>query len=145
MDVITFPENRLTTSGLQILLHGVISLPDATSYDKWRFVGGPMINQSWMLAGLGVILQGVRTSIHKETYTHLWFYRGSPTLSPFLIRAWSSRCRWHTHPLTPYIFNNSFKKTNLWHEHPSKKKAKLCDVSSQQNSLKSLHGTCLIY
>ena len=34
MDVITFPENRLTTSGLQILLHGVISLPDATSYDK---------------------------------------------------------------------------------------------------------------
>ena len=34
MDVITFPENRSTTSGLQILLHGVISLPDATSYDK---------------------------------------------------------------------------------------------------------------
>ena len=34
MDVITFPENRLTTSGLQILLHGVISLPDATPYDK---------------------------------------------------------------------------------------------------------------
>ena len=34
MDVITFPENRLTTSGLQILLHGIISLPDATSYDK---------------------------------------------------------------------------------------------------------------
>ena len=24
----------ITTSGLQILLHGVISLPDATSYDK---------------------------------------------------------------------------------------------------------------
>ena len=35
MDVITFPESRLTTSGLQILLHGVISLLDATSYDKW--------------------------------------------------------------------------------------------------------------
>ena len=34
MDVITFPENRQTTSGLQILLHGVISLPDTTSYDK---------------------------------------------------------------------------------------------------------------
>ena len=34
MDVIIFPENRKTTSGLQILLHGVISLPDATSYDK---------------------------------------------------------------------------------------------------------------
>ena len=34
MDAITFPENRQTTSGLQILLHGVISLPDGTSYDK---------------------------------------------------------------------------------------------------------------
>ena len=30
MDVITFP----TTSGLSILLHGVISLPDARPYDK---------------------------------------------------------------------------------------------------------------
>ena len=34
MDVITFPENLLTTIGLSILLHGVILLPDATSYDK---------------------------------------------------------------------------------------------------------------
>ena len=34
MDVITFPENVYTTSGLLILLHGVISLSDATSYDK---------------------------------------------------------------------------------------------------------------
>ena len=34
MDVITFPENPKATSGLSILLHGVISLPDATSYDK---------------------------------------------------------------------------------------------------------------
>ena len=34
MDVITFPVNLLTTSGLSILLHGVISLPDATSYDN---------------------------------------------------------------------------------------------------------------
>ena len=30
MDVITFTEN-LNTSGLSILLHGVISLPDATA------------------------------------------------------------------------------------------------------------------
>ena len=30
----TFPVSLLTTSGLSILLHGVISLPDATSYDK---------------------------------------------------------------------------------------------------------------
>ena len=36
MDVITFRENRKTISVLQILLHGVISLPDATSYDKSR-------------------------------------------------------------------------------------------------------------
>ena len=28
------PENLLTTSGLSILMHGLISLPDATSYDK---------------------------------------------------------------------------------------------------------------
>ena len=34
MDVITFPDSLNTTSGLSILLHGVISLPDATSYDK---------------------------------------------------------------------------------------------------------------
>ena len=34
MDVITFPENLETTSGLSIFLHGVISLPDATSYDN---------------------------------------------------------------------------------------------------------------
>ena len=34
MDVITIPENLLITSGLSILLHGIISLPDATSYDK---------------------------------------------------------------------------------------------------------------
>ena len=34
MDVITFPDYLNTTSGLSILMHGVISLPDATSYDK---------------------------------------------------------------------------------------------------------------
>ena len=34
MDVITFPENLKTTSGLSILLHGVISLPEAASYDE---------------------------------------------------------------------------------------------------------------
>ena len=34
MDVITFLEHLLTTSGSSILLHGVVSLPDATSYDK---------------------------------------------------------------------------------------------------------------
>ena len=34
MDVMTFPVNLQITSGLSILLHGDISLPDATSYDK---------------------------------------------------------------------------------------------------------------
>ena len=34
MDILTFPGNLKTTSGLSILLHGVISLPDATSYDN---------------------------------------------------------------------------------------------------------------
>ena len=34
MDVITFHENLQTTGGLSILLHVVISLPDAMSYDK---------------------------------------------------------------------------------------------------------------
>ena len=34
MDVLAFPENLKTTSALSILLHGVISLPDVTSYDK---------------------------------------------------------------------------------------------------------------
>ena len=34
MDVITFSTNLYTTSGLLILLHGFISLPDMMSYDK---------------------------------------------------------------------------------------------------------------
>ena len=32
MDVITFPENLKTASGLSILLHGVISLPNSMPY-----------------------------------------------------------------------------------------------------------------
>ena len=35
MEVIVFPVNLKTTSGLSILLHGFISLPDAMSYDKY--------------------------------------------------------------------------------------------------------------
>ena len=38
MDVITFPENLLTTSGLSILLHGVILLTDAMSYDNLQLL-----------------------------------------------------------------------------------------------------------
>ena len=29
-----FPVNLYTTNGLSILMHGIISLPDVTSYDK---------------------------------------------------------------------------------------------------------------
>ena len=41
MDVMTFPENLLTTSGLSILLHGFISLPDGRSYDLRGFTTQP--------------------------------------------------------------------------------------------------------
>ena len=41
MDVITFPENLLTTSGLSILLHGVISLPDTMSFYSFKVLPGP--------------------------------------------------------------------------------------------------------
>ena len=34
MDIITLLENLLTTSGSSILLHGAISLPDATSCEE---------------------------------------------------------------------------------------------------------------
>ena len=40
---ITFPENLKTTSGLSILLHGVISLPDATSCDKAKDIIGGVV------------------------------------------------------------------------------------------------------
>ena len=40
MDVITFLENLKTTSGLLILLHGVIPLSGATSYDKTIYIQG---------------------------------------------------------------------------------------------------------
>ena len=35
MDIIMFPINLQSTSGLSILLHGVILLPDVTSYDNF--------------------------------------------------------------------------------------------------------------
>ena len=39
MEVITFPENLLTTSGSSILLHSLISFPDVPSYDKMVYLG----------------------------------------------------------------------------------------------------------
>ena len=38
MDVITLHTNLSTTRGLTILLHGFISLPEATSCDKYRLL-----------------------------------------------------------------------------------------------------------
>ena len=38
MDGITFPVNLYITSGLSILLHGASTLPDATSYNKLRYM-----------------------------------------------------------------------------------------------------------
>ena len=46
IDDITFPENLSTTSGLSILLHGVVSLPDATSYDNSLFQGVTFISSN---------------------------------------------------------------------------------------------------
>ena len=49
MDVITFPENLLSTSGLSILLHGVISLPDATSCNNMiQKKGATWIIRKWI-------------------------------------------------------------------------------------------------
>ena len=33
-----FPQNMQTTSGLSILLHGVKSYPDVTSYDRYQIL-----------------------------------------------------------------------------------------------------------
>ena len=46
MDGITFPENLKTTSGLSILLHGDISLTDATSYDKQNYANQGAISST---------------------------------------------------------------------------------------------------
>ena len=61
MDVITFPENLFTTSGLSILLHGVISLPDGRSYD----------NTSYLLLILCVLLLG-QLSCQETDSQHSW-------------------------------------------------------------------------
>ena len=42
----TFTENLKTTSGLSIFMHGVISLPDAPSYDEVLCVIG-LCDYSW--------------------------------------------------------------------------------------------------
>ena len=76
MDVKTFPVNLLTTSGLSILLHGVISLLDATSYDKltnelicplniklyYMFQLINLMQQSFLLLNLNRFIQEIHLS-----------------------------------------------------------------------------------
>ena len=88
MDIITFLVNLETTSGLSILLHGVISLSDETSYDKIDFL---FINLTCVLStqknhkkdlpatsvatniGISFFLKAVITSFLYRTYLlHLW-------------------------------------------------------------------------
>ena len=47
MDVIMLRKNLSTTSGLSILLHGVIPLPDVTSYDNGKY--------TWFLSFLDLV------------------------------------------------------------------------------------------
>ena len=50
MDVITFPVNHKTTTGLLILMHGVIhfvSLSDATSCDKLSLSSTHYYDKTW--------------------------------------------------------------------------------------------------
>ena len=44
MDVITFPKNLQTTSGLSILMHGIISLPDSMSCDNNLMLNVVVVN-----------------------------------------------------------------------------------------------------
>ena len=59
MDVITFPVNLSTTSGLSFLLDGIISLPDAASYDK-KVNTGKAVKNSRTTQGLTQCFQGLQ-------------------------------------------------------------------------------------
>ena len=54
MDVVTFPENLQTTSGLSILYHDVISFLDATSYDKYRLLYSPGVPLGHIGTGVAI-------------------------------------------------------------------------------------------
>ena len=69
MDVITFPKNLQTTSGISILLRGAISLPAVTSCDKNRlnnltpqFYKRPTLSTSPTLKGTPACEHGIRSS-----------------------------------------------------------------------------------
>ena len=61
MDSIMFP-----TSGLSILLHGVISLPDATSYDKNRLIASGLQNL-WTQTYVSTLLTMETSQIQQQT------------------------------------------------------------------------------
>ena len=66
MDVKTFPKNLLATSGLSILLHGVISFPDAT----WERSGSVVECLTRDRRAAGSSLTGV-TALWSLSKTHL--------------------------------------------------------------------------
>ena len=57
MDIIKFPENLLTTCGLSILLHGVIELPGATSYDNIQLLTYVEVDIIQLLAYVEVYME----------------------------------------------------------------------------------------
>ena len=69
MDVITFSVNQYTTSGLQILLHSVISLPDATSCDKSKYNHTLTIRQSMFGRKKGAEVLVLKELSHFEVLT----------------------------------------------------------------------------
>ena len=68
MDVITFPENLLNASGLSILLHGLISLPDTTSYDNKYIFGDDLIKISYFCT-FSVVMH----TYAKNYFTNVYF------------------------------------------------------------------------
>ena len=57
MAIMTFPVNLKTTSGLSILLHGIISLPDRTSYIPFKYnMDLDIINRVMLMISLGLTM-----------------------------------------------------------------------------------------
>ena len=67
MDVITFPTNLLTTSGLSILLHNVISLPDARRHVIIYFSGQNL--------ALDTAVVNTKCSVPMAVFSILMFHR----------------------------------------------------------------------
>ena len=67
---------------IQIPLLAGHQRPTSETPFKWRFAGGPMLAQHWMLAKLEsfVVLQGIRTNIAKKPY--IFVIGSGPPVSP---------------------------------------------------------------